>query len=152
MINIILDEKKTSVSIRYNAYYKLVILLAIINYCGSKNKASLQLVHLLFWSLRDEKNYQVLFDLKKGNRTTLIPWSFEYGIEKVLALGYIEEYIKREIMSDKTLEIRITQKGIDVLNSIYEKKLFEEEIEKIKKTGKIPKSRLDKANNNWKLL
>lgn len=152
MINIILDEKKTSVSIRYNAYYKLVILLAIINYCGSKNKASLQLVHLLFWSLRDEKNYQVLFDLKKGNRNTLIPWSFEYGIEKVLALGYIEGYIKRKILSDNTLEIEITQKGIDVLNSIIDNNLFEEEIEKIKKIGKIPKKRLDKANNNWKLL
>lgn len=152
MINIILDEKKTSVSIRYNAYYKLVILLAIINYCGSKNKASLQLIHLLFWSLRDENNYQVLFDLKKGNRATLIPWSFEYGIEKVLALGYIEEYIKRTKLSDNTLEIEITQKGIDVLNSIIENNLFEEEIEKIKKIGKIPKTRLEKANNNWKLV
>ena len=152
MINIILNEKKTSVSIRYNAYYKLVILLTIINYCGSKNKASLQFIHILFWSLRDENNYQVLFDLKKGNRTTLIPWSFEYGIEKVLALGYIEEYIKRKKMSDNTLEIEITQKGIDVLNSIFENNLFEEEIEKIKRIGKIPKTRLDKANNNWKLL
>jgi hypothetical protein len=152
MINIILDEKKTSVSIRYNAYYKLVILLAIINFCGSKNKSSLQLIHLFFWSLRDEDNYKVLLDLKKGNRTTLIPWSFEYGIEKVLALGYIEEYIKRVILSDNTLEIEITQKGIDVLNSIIENNLFEEEIQKIKRIGKIPKTRLDKANNNWKLL
>ena len=68
MINIILDEKKTSVSIRYNAYYKLVILLAIINYCGSKNKAGLQLIHLMFWALRNETHHQVLYDLKKGRK------------------------------------------------------------------------------------
>lgn len=151
MISIVLDEKKTSISIRYNAYYKLVILLAIINYCGGKNKASLQLIHLLFWSLRDDKNYQVLADLKIGNRNTLIPWSFEFGIEKVLALGYIEEYLHKKIVSD-TLEIEITQKGIDVLNLINDNDLFKEEIEKIKIIGKIPKTKLDKANNNWKLI
>jgi hypothetical protein len=151
MINIKLDEKKTSVSIRYNAYYKLVILLTIINYCGGKNKVSLQLIHLLFWSLRDDNNYQVLYDLKSGSRNTLIPWSFEFGIEKVLALGYIEEYIHKKIVSN-TLEIEITQKGINVLKSITEYELFHEEIEKIKNIGKIPKTKLDRANNNWKLI
>jgi hypothetical protein len=151
MINIILEEKKTSVSIKYNAYYKLVILLSIINYCGGKNKASLQLIHLLFWSLRDDKNYSVLLDLKIGNRNTLIPWSFEFGIEKVLALGYIENFLDRKIVAD-TLEIEITQKGIEILNLINENALFEEEIKKIKFVGKIPKTKIDKANNNWKLI
>jgi hypothetical protein len=151
MINIILDEKPTSISIKYNAYYKLVILLTIIHYCGRSNKASLQLIHMFFWSLRDDENYQVLFDLKTGSRNTLIPWSFEFGIEKVLALGYIEEYIQKKIVSN-TLEIEITQKGINVLNSINKYELFQEEIEKIKNIGKIPKTKLDRANNNWKLI
>lgn len=151
MINIILDEKKTSVSIKYNAYYKLVMLLSIINYCGGKNRASLQLIHLLFWSLRNDENYQVLYDLKKGNRDSLIPWSFEFGIEKVLTLGYIEKYIDREKVTG-TLEINITQKGIDVLEAIIKHELFQEEIEKIKNIGKIPKTRMNNANNNWKLI
>jgi|TARA_B110000114_G_C14835127_1_gene294293 hypothetical protein len=151
MINIVLDEKKTSVSIKYNAYYKLVMLLSIINYCGGKNKASLQLIHLVFWSLRNDRNYQVLYDLKKRTRDSLVPWSFEFGIEKVLALGYIEKYIKQKLVGD-TLEIEITQKGIDVLKSITEYELFQEEIGKIKNIGSIPKTKLDKANNNWKLI
>lgn len=151
MINVILDEKPTSISIKYNAYYKLVILLAIINYCGRSKKASLQLIHLIFWSLRDDKNYQVLNDLKLNSRNTLIPWSFEFGIEKVLALGYIEEYIHKKIVSS-TLEIEITEKGINVLKSINEYGLFQEEIEKIKKIGKVSKTRLDRANQNWKLI
>ncbi len=151
MINIILEEKPTSVSIKYNAYYKLVILLTIINYCGRSNKASLQLIHLIFWSLRDDKNYQVINDLKIGNRNTLIPWSFEFGIEKVLAIGYIEEYIQKKIVNN-TLEIEITQRGINVLKSINEYKLLQEEIEKIKDIGKIPKTKLDRANHNWKLI
>jgi hypothetical protein len=104
MINIILDEKKTSVSIRYNAYYKLVILLAIINYCGSNNKAGLQLIHLMFWALRDNKNYQVLLDLKMNIRNSLTPWSFEFGLEKVLAIGYIDNYLEKKIITTQ-LEI-----------------------------------------------
>lgn len=151
MIDIVLDEKPTSVSIKYNAYYKLVMLLTIINNCGRSNKASLQLIHLIFWSLRNDKNYQVIYDLKTGIRNTLIPWSFEFGIEKVLVIGYIEEYIKRDIVSD-TLEIEITQKGVEVLKSITEYELFEEEIAKIKNIGKIPKTKLNRANNNWKLI
>lgn len=124
------------------------LLLIIVE---EKNKASLQLIHLVFWSLRNNKNYQVLYDLKKNNRSSLIPWTFEFGIEKVLALGYIEKYIQRKIVTD-TLEIEITKKGIDVLNSITEYELFQEEIKKIKSIGKIPKTKISRANNNWKLI
>lgn len=151
MISIILDEKKTSVSIRYNAYYKLVILLTIINKCGTRNVVNLQLIHLLFWALRDDRNFQVLYDLKKGNRNTLIPWSFEFGLEKVLALGYIEKYIDKKIVTNQ-LEIVLTAEGLEILNSINENELFADEIEKIKSIGKIPKTRLERANNNWKLI
>lgn len=151
MINIIIDEKKTSVSIRYNAYYKLVLLLAIINKCGSKNTVNLKLIHLLFWALRDDKNFQVLYDLKKGNRNTLIPWSFEFGLEKVLALGYIEKFIDKKIVTNQ-LEIVLTVEGLEILNSIDENELFNEEIEKITAIGRIPKIRLERANKNWKLI
>ena len=151
MINIILDEKKTSVSIRYNAYYKLVILLAIINHCGSKNKAGLQLIHLMFWALRDNKHYQVIYDLKKNVRNSLTPWSFEFGLEKVLAIGYIEQYLDKKLITDQ-LEIILTDKGVEILNSINKDELFQDEINKIKSIGWIPKTKLDIANNNWKLL
>ncbi len=151
MINIILDEKKTSVSIRYNAYYKLIILLAIINNCGSKSKASLQLIHLMFWALRDDKNYKVILDLKKNVRNSLTPWFFEFGLEKVLAIGYIENYLNKEIIS-KQLEISITTNGLEILKSIENDNLFLDEINLIKKIGWIPKSKLEKANNNWKLM
>ncbi len=151
MINIILDEKKNSISIRYNAYYKLVILLAIISHCGSKNKANLQLIHLVFWALRDERHYKVLYDLKINIRSTLIPWSFEFGLEKVLAIGYIEEYLEKKIVSNQ-LEIVLTNKGEEVLKSINKHELFQEEISRIKSIGWLPKNKLEKANNNWKLL
>ena len=36
--------------------------------------------------------------------------------------------------------------------TIIENGLFQEEIEKIETIGKIPKTKLDKANNNWKLI
>ena len=62
MINIEIDEKPISVSIRYNGYYKVVLLLAIISYCAYSKKANLSLIHIVFWSLRSESNYRVLKD------------------------------------------------------------------------------------------
>ncbi len=151
MINIKLDEKPTSISIRYNAYYKIVIFLAIIKYCGYGKKASLELIHVVFWSLRDNNNYQVLLDLANQVRKNLVPWTFEHGIEEVLALGLINGYVERVIVS-QLLEIKITAKGIQIIESINEFDLFQNEIEKIKALGIIPKKRLNFANNHWNLI
>lgn len=151
MINIKLDQKPASISIRYNGYYKIVLLLAIIKYCAYGKKASLELIHVVFWSLRNDNNYQVLFGIANQQRKTLIPWSFEHGIEEVLALGYINEYIERIIVGE-TLELKITGKGNEIIDSINQFDLFQDEIKKIKTLGIIPKSRLNSANNNWSLL
>lgn len=151
MINIILDEKPTSVSIRYNGYYKVVLLLAIIQYCAYGKKASLDLLHLVFWSLRNELNYQVLFDVAKQNRNSLVPWTFEHGIDEVLALGLINEYIEKAVISE-SLEIKITAKGQEIIKSINKFDLFQDEILKIRDLGIIPRTRILSANNNWKLI
>lgn len=151
MIDIKLDEKPTSVSIRYNGYYKVVLLLGIINYCGYGKKASLELIHIVFWSLRNDINYQVLLDVAKQQRNSLVPWTFEHGIDEVLALGFINKYIEKIIVS-QTLEIKITEKGNEIINSINQFELFQDEIQKIKALGVIPKNRLSNANKNWKLI
>ncbi|MEZ7499814.1 hypothetical protein QO200_13820 [Flavobacterium sp. Arc3] len=151
MIDIKLDQKPISVSIRYNGYYKVVLLLAIINHCATAKKASLELIHIVFWSLRNENNYQILLDLSNQVRKDLIPWTFEHGIEEVLALGLINGYIERVIVS-QALEIKITNVGIDIINSINKFELFQDELQKIRDIGILPKSRLTAANANWKLL
>lgn len=151
MINIQLDQKPTSVSIRYNGYYKIVLLLAIIKHCGYAKKASLELIHVVFWSLRNDTNYQVLLDLSNQQRNTLVPWTFEHGIDEVLALGFINEYIEKIIVT-QTLEIKITEKGAEIINAINQFELFQDEIQKIKALGIIPKNRLSNANKNWKLI
>jgi len=151
MINIQLDQKPTSISIRYNGYYKVVLLLAIIENCGYAKKASLDLIHIVFWSLRNDTNYQVLLDLANQQRNTLIPWTFEHGIDEVLALGLINGYIERVIVS-QTLEIKITEKGSEIINAINQFELFQDEMQRIKALGKIPKNRLHNANKNWKLI
>ncbi len=151
MINIQLDQKPTSISIRYNGYYKIVLLLAIVSNCGYGKKASLQLIHIVFWSLRNEINYQVLFDFAKQERRTLIPWTFEHGIEDVLALGLINGYIERVIVN-QTLEIKTTEEGHRILKEINQFGLFQEEMQKIKALGTISKNRLSVANMNWKLI
>jgi hypothetical protein len=150
MINIELDQKPVSISIRYNGYYKIVLLLAILRYCGYGKKANLELIHIAFWSLRNEENYNILLDFSNKIRNTLIPWTFEHGIDEVLALGFINDYIERVIVSG-TLEVKITDKGVETIKSINEYNLFQEEIGKIKALGVIPKSRLIFANKNWSL-
>jgi len=151
MINIQLDQKPTSVSIRYNGYYKIVLLLAIIKHCGYAKKASLELIHVVFWSLRNDSNYQVLLDLSNQQRNTLVPWTFEHGIDEVLALGFINEYIEKIIVT-QTIEIKITEKGAKIIDTINQFELFQDEIQKIKAFGIIPKNRLSNANKNWKLI
>lgn len=151
MIDIKLDQKPISVSIRYNGYYKVVLLLAIIKHCATAKKASLELIHVVFWSLRNENNYRVLLDLSNQVRKNLIPWTFEHGIDEVLALGLINGYIERVIVG-QTLEIKITDKGNNIINSINQFELFLDELQKIKNLGIIAKSRLITANKNWTLL
>lgn len=65
MIDIKLINKPISVPIRYNAYYKLVLLLAIIEHCAMGKQASLQLIHFVFWGLRSEDNYKIVYDFSK---------------------------------------------------------------------------------------
>lgn len=150
MIDIILNQKPAFISIRYNGYYKLVLLLAIIKYCAYRRKASLVLIHVVFWGLRNNDNYDVLYDFSKQIRKTLRPWTFEHGLDKVLALGYISQYIERVIVGEE-LEIRLTEEGDNIINSINDFQLFQDEIDKIKKLGKISKQRLFTANKNWSL-
>lgn len=151
MINIRLDQKPTSVSIRYNGYYKIVLLLAIIKHCAYAKKASLELIHVVFWSLRNDNNYQILFDVSKQVRKNLVPWAFEHGIDEVLALGFVNGYLEKVIVS-QTLEIKITERGIRIINSVDQLALFQDEIRKIKDLGIIPRSRLSSANKTWSLI
>ena len=151
MIDINFQKKPISVSIKHNAYYKLIILLAIINYCARGKKASLLLIHLVFWSLRNSDNRKILFDFSKNYRNTLVPWTFETGIDQVLSLGYIYQFLEKEIVTD-TLEIKISSEGQKLLNNIETEKLFEDDLNRIKQIGQLPKSKIIRANNNWTLV
>ncbi|MCY6334447.1 hypothetical protein OXV57_05550 [Bacteroides fragilis] len=150
MIDIKLINKPISVPIRYNAYYKLVLLLAIIEHCAMGKQASLQLIHFVFWGLRSEDNYKIVYDFSKKIRETLPPWSFEEGIDKILILSYINQYCKKKLVKNTdTLEVEITENGEKVIAEIKKLELFKEDFDKIKALSKIARSRLDKANQQW---
>ena len=151
MIDIKLTSKAISIPIRHNAYYKLVVMLAIINYCANGKKASLYLIHIIFWGLRNDENFKILYDFSNNIRNTLVPWSFESDIDKILSLAFIHFYCDRYITADG-LEIKISNLGEDVLKKIEELELFKEDLSKIKSLGKIPKSRIINANKNWTLI
>ena len=113
-------------------------------------QASLQLIHFVFWGLRSEYNYKVVYDFSKKIRETLPPWSFEEGIDKILILSYINQYCKKVLVKNiDTLEIEITENGEKVIAEIKKLELFKEDFDKIKALSKIARSRLDKANQQW---
>lgn len=151
MINIVLKSKEVSSPIKYNGYYKLILMMAIIKYCGRGGKASLSLIHLIFWSIKLEENYKVIIDLKKQNRSSLVPWSFETGIEKILSLAFVNNLCEKKI-SGGEIELNLTENGMKILDEIIKEKLFDEELFKIKVIGNIPKNRIKDANSNWKLI
>lgn len=151
MINIILKSKEVSFPIKYNGYYKLILMLAIIKYCGRGGKASITLIHLIFWSIRSNENFNVIMEIQKQIRTSLVPWSFETGIEKILALAFINELCKKEV-SGGEIELSLTEHGVQVLKEIVKEELFVEEINKIKTIKQFPKNRIKSANSNWKLI
>lgn len=151
MINIVLKSKEVPFPIKYNGYYKLILMLAIIKFCGRGGKASLSLIHLIFWSIKSDENYNIILDLKQQNRSSLVPWSFETGIEKILSLAFINNLCEKKISASE-IELCLTQNGVTVLQEIIKENLFDEELLKIKNIGQIPKNRIKNANSNWKLI
>lgn len=151
MININIDEKPISISLRYNAYYKLVLLLAIIYYCGYGKKASLIVIHIVFWGLRNNENFEILLQLKKEERKTLVPWAFEHGMDNILSIGVANGLISRIKVTDD-LTFSITEQGISLLKTIYDNKYFPEDMEKIKSLKVLPKAKIERANQNWNLF
>lgn len=152
MIDIKLISKPISQPIRYNAYYKLVLLLALLKNCTRRpHKAPLSIIHLLFWSLRNENNYQVILDFAQKRSNTLVPWSFESGLDKIITLSFIKGYCNKSI-TNSILEIQITDKGRKVLDEIKDLNLFSDELKRIENIGILHKTRVDKANSNWKLI
>lgn len=151
MIEIKLNYKPIATPIKYNAYFKLVFLLAIVNYCGRGGKASVLVIHLLFWALRNQQNYDVLMAFVKQERKTLVPWSFENGVEKVLTLAFVEGFCKKTIVSSR-LDIIITDLGKNKLAEIEELGGFTADITKIKAIGPLMLSKVEAANKNWELI
>jgi len=151
MINVILKSKEVSFPIKYNGYYKLILMLAIVKYCGRASKAPLSLIHLIFWSIKSDENLKVILGLKNHTRSSLVPWSFETGIEKILSLAFINNFCEKKISAGE-IELSLTENGTKILNEIVKEELFDEELNKIREIGQIPKNRIKAANSNWKLI
>ena len=151
MIKVELDIKPIPVPLLYQPVYKLVLLLAVLRYGTSKphNSTFLKL-HLYLWGLRSEENYNVLMQLKKTERNSILPWSFEPALDKVVTIAIINNYCTKEIKSNE-LQIKITAEGESFLKKIEGLELFSEDISKIKAIGIIPLSSIKTASGNWKL-
>jgi predicted transcriptional regulator len=151
MIKVKLDIKPIPVPLLYQPIYKLIMLLAVLKYGTSKPHTSTFLkLHLYLWGLRSEENYTVLKQLQKKERNTVLPWSFEPALDKVVTIAIINNYCKQEIKSTE-LQIQITPEGKTLLQKIEELELFSEDISKIKEIGIIPQTSIKAASSNWKI-
>jgi predicted transcriptional regulator len=151
MIDVKLDIKPIPVPLLYQPVYKLVMLLAILKYGTSKpHNATFLKLHLYFWSLRSEENYSVLLQLKKKQRNSILPWSFEPALDKVVTIAIVNNYCTNEIKSTE-LQVKITSRGESFLQKIEDLELFCEDILRIKTIGNIPQTSIKSASSNWKL-
>jgi hypothetical protein len=151
MIEVTLDIKPIPVPLLYQPVYKLIMLLAVLKYGTSKpHNATFLKLHLYLWGLRSEENYTVLKQLQKKERNTVLPWSFEPALDKVVTIAIINKYCTKEIKSTE-LQIQITPEGTTLLQKIEELELFSEDISKIKGIGIIPQTSIKAASSNWKI-
>ena len=151
MIEVKLDIKPIPVPIIYQPIYKLIMLLAVLKYGTSKpHNATFLKLHLYLWGLRSEENYNVLKQLQKKERNSILPWSFEPALDKVVTIAIINNYCTKEIRTAE-LQIKITNEGESLLQKIEDLELFNEDISKIKAIGIIPQSSIKTASSNWKL-
>lgn len=151
MIEVTLDIKPIPVPLLYQPVYKLIMLLAVLKYGTSKpHNATFLKLHLYLWGLRSEENYTVLKQLQKKERNTVLPWSFEPALDKVVTIAIINKYCTKEIKSTE-LQIQITPEGTTLLQKIEELELFSEDILKIKGIGIIPQTSIKAASSNWKI-
>lgn len=131
--------------------YKLILLLAVLKYGTRKSQNCTFLkLHLYLWALRTNDNYESLIALKKKEIKTILPWSYEPGLNKLITLGLVNNYCSRVIKSSE-LQIILTVDGDTFISKIERRNLFSEDIDKIKKIGIIPQTKLKSASTNWKL-
>jgi hypothetical protein len=151
MIEVELNIKPIPVPIIYQPIYKLIMLLAVLKYGARKpHNATFLKLHLYLWGLRSEENYNVLKQLQKEERNSILPWSFEPALDKVVTIAIINNYCTKEVKSAE-LQIKITTEGESLLQKIEDLDLFNEDISKLKAIGIISQSSIKMANNNWKL-
>ena len=148
-IQVSLKNKPIPLPTIYSAEYKLIILLFILKYCARSNGGCNFLkLHLYMWSLRSDENYNVLLDLKNKVRANFLPWSFEPGLDKTVALGLINDLCLKKIKAGE-LQLYITDKGANLIEEIERSGFLKEDVDKIKRIGYIPQSLLNRANSNW---
>jgi hypothetical protein len=151
MIKMTLKETGIPVPLIYQPIYKIVILLAILKY-GTRRPYTAPLVtlHVYMWALRTDQNYKVLHDLANGTRNSIVPWSFEPGLEQIINIAVVNGFCLRE-PKQYALEIKLSSSGEKILQEIEALEVFTSDFKKIKALGIIPKSKIANANKNWSL-
>jgi hypothetical protein len=149
MIEVKLEAKPIPVPLTYQPIYKIVLLLAVLQYaCSKPYRATFLKLHLYMWGMRSNKNAYILRSIAKKRRSTIAPWNYEPGLERVITLSIVSGYCNRCIASQE-LQIELTDAGKDLLKKIEEAGYFSEDISRIKSIGKIPQGKLVAANENW---
>ena len=150
MIKAKLDIKPIPVPSIYQPIYKLILLLAVLKYGTRKpHNCTFLKLHLYLWALRTVDNFESLKALKKSNIDSMLPWTYEPGLNKLVTIALVNNYCTRAIISNE-LQITLTEEGDSFIKEIERRNLFSEDIEKIKKIGIISQVKVKKASSNWK--
>lgn len=151
MINVNLDLKPIPAPLEYQPIYKIALLICILKYgCSKPHNATLLKLHIYMWALLTEENLNILLEAKAGTRTSLVPWTFQPGMEKVITLSIINGFCIREIKS-ALFQVKLTSGGAELINRLEAEGIFTEKIDQIKRIGIIPQKTIKLLNSNWKI-
>jgi hypothetical protein len=151
MVSVHLEKRPIPVPLIYQPVYKIVVLLGVLKYNTSRpHSAPFITLHLLFWSLRSDENHRVLHEIKDGTRRSILPWSFEPGLDKTATLAIVNGFCEKEIKS-KALKIKLTDKGEALLARINEMSVFQNDLQKLREIGIVPLNKIHSVNQVWAL-
>ena len=146
MIEINVNPKPIYTPLHLQPIYRVAQVVLILNYTtGSSKSATISMLQTIAWSMRDERNLQVLLDFKDDIRHNLVPWCFEPALDRALIIAIINGYCER-LTGGK---IKLTKTGKKLIGTIEENDYFQDQINSLKRIGDV--SKLLGYKQNWGL-
>lgn len=107
-------KRRLPINTDYRPMYKIGLIVSILDKVCIGNKSSLNKLHFFIWSLKSEKNRELIKTfLDSNDATAIISWGAEPALNKALSFCIAEELLS--LISDRYV---LTLKGKELAKKI----------------------------------